>query len=105
MYKEELKKLIVYGVIGFIIGFIFTFSTSPEMGIKGACIMGIFFAGLPYGWKLSGKVVGGWIVVGNIAIMIITFALRALISMIIGWIAYPIALIYYIIKVKQSSNM
>lgn len=105
MYKEDLKKLIVYGVVGFIIGIIFTFSTSPEMGIKGACIMGIFFAGLPFGWKISGRIIGGWIIVGNIVVMIFTFLLRALISMVIGWIAYPIALIYYIIKVKQSSHM
>lgn len=49
MYKEELRKLILKGVIGFIIGFIFTFTTSPDFGLGGACIIGFFLAGLPYG--------------------------------------------------------
>ena len=105
MYKEDLKKLIIYGIIGFIIGVIFTFSVSSRLEIGVACAMGIVFTGLPYGWKISGKIIGDWIIVGNIAVIIIAFVLRALISMVIGWIAYPIALIYYIIKVKKSSHI
>lgn len=104
MYKEELKKLILYGIIGFVIGFIFTSSTSPEMGFGGACVIGLFFAGLPYGWKISGYIIGGWIIVGNIAVMIIAFFIRVIVSLIIGWIAYPIAMIYYIIKVCKNLN-
>ena len=105
MYKEELRKLIIKGVIGFAIGFIFTFCTSPDFGFGGACIIGFFFAGLPYGWQLSGKVVGGWIVIGHIVIMLFAFALRLMIAIMTGWIAYPIALVYYIVKARKNTSI
>ena len=59
MYQEALKRLIIKGVIGFVM------------------------AGVPYGWELVGRVIGGF-VVGHIAIMIVAFILRAAASMLIG---------------------
>ena len=103
MCKEELRKLILKGIIGFIIGFIFAFTTSPDFGLGGACIIGFFLAGLPYGWQLSGRVVGGWMIIGHIGIMLIAFAIRLMIAIMVGWIAYPIALVYYIVKSRQKS--
>ena len=105
MYKERLRKLIIKGIIGFAIGFIFALSTSPEFGFFGFCAIGLFMAGLPYGWELSGRIIGGWFVIGHIAIMLIAFMLRFVMAMLVGWIAYPIALVYYIIKSRQTANI
>ena len=102
-YKEELKKLIVKGVIGFAIGWLYTMVKSPEIGFFGACLIGLFFSGLPYGWQLSGKVVGGKFVVGHIVIMLLAFALRVMVAMLTGWVAYPVALVYYAVKARKET--
>jgi len=104
MYKEELRKLIIKGIIGFAIGFIFAFCTSPDFGFLGSCTIGLFLAGLPYGWQISGKIVGGGMVIGHIGIMLIAFALRLALAIMTGWIAYPIALVYYFVKARNESN-
>ena len=102
MYKEQLRSLIIKGILGFIIGVIFAFVRSPELGIGFALLIGLVFAGVPYGWQLSGKITGGLFVVGNIGVMIIAFALRAVLAMITGWIAYPIMLAYTFIKSRRE---
>jgi len=105
MYKEELRKLIIKGIIGFAIGFIFTLCTSPDFGFFGFCVIGFFMAGLPYGWELSGRIIGGGFIIGHIAIMLIAFMLRFVVAMLVGWIAYPIALVYYIVKSRQTPTV
>ena len=105
MYQEQLRKLIMNGILGFVIGFIFAFCRSLDQGIifsiGFSLPVGIFFSCLPYGWQLSGKVIGG-IIIGNPVIMIVAFCLRFIIAMLTGWIAYPIALIYTFIKFRQE---
>ena len=102
-YKEELKKLIIKGILGFVLGFLFTLVRSPDFGLSGACVMGFVFAGTLYGWQLSGQVVGGRIVIGNVVVMLMAFALRLILAIMTGWVAYPIALVYYIVKAKQEN--
>ena len=104
MYKEELRKLILKGIIGFVIGFGFTLTMSPDFGFCGACVIGFFLAGLPYGWTLSSRAVGGWMVIDHIGIMLIAFAIRLMIAIMVGWVAYPVALVYYIVKSRQELN-
>lgn len=103
-YKEKSQKLLIKGIVGFAIGFIFALCTSPEFGFFGFCAIGIFMAGLPYGWELSGRIIGDWLVVGHIAIMLIAFMLRFVIAMLVGWITYPIALIYNLMKAQKSGS-
>ena len=103
-YKEKSKKLLIKGIIGFAIGFLFTLFTSPEFGFFGFCAIGIFMAGLPYGWELSGRLIGSWFVVGHIAIMLIAFMLRFVIAMLSGWITYPIALTYNLMKSQKPGS-
>lgn len=103
-YKEKSKQLLLKGIIGFAIGFLFALFTSPEFGFFGFCAIGIFMAGLPYGWELSGRIIGGWVVVGHIAIMLIAFMLRFVIAMLSGWITYPIALTYNLMKSQKQGS-
>lgn len=101
-YKEKLKKHIIWGIIGFVIGTLYAILQSPEFGWN-ACLIGFFFAGVPYGWQLSKRIVSG-IVVGHIFIMLMAFAIRLCIAILVGWVAYPITLIYYIVKTKQEKS-
>ncbi len=99
MYKEKLQSMIIKGVIGFIIGFAFAyFSFETTFEFWGGCTVGICFAGLPYGWELFGKILGGWIIGGELAVLVIAFMIRLIGSLLLGWISYPIALVFYIIK-------
>lgn len=105
MYNGELKKLIIKGVIGFALGFIFTLCYMPEAGALGYCGIGIFTAGLPYGWELSGRIIGGKLVLGHIVIMLFAFVLRFVVAMLVGWVAYPIALVHCIVKFRKNEKV
>jgi len=102
MYQERVKALIKKGIIGFAIGAVFMLGMGEDVG--SIVLMGIFFTGLPYGWQLSGKVVGGWVAIGGLAFMFMALLARVLIAMLIGGIAYPIALIYNIVKAVQEKK-
>ena len=96
--KEELKKLIIKGLIGVVVGVILATSTGDREW-WGVLIFAIFFAGVPYGWQLSGKVIT-FGVVGSLPVMIIFYMLRLVVAMVTGWIAYPIALIQAVVRLR-----
>jgi len=102
MYKEKLRSLVIKGLLGFALGVIFAFIRSPELGLGFALLIGLLFAGLPYGWQLSGKIVGDLFVIGNIGIMLIAFVLRAMLALITGLIAFPIVLVSTFIKSRNN---
>lgn len=105
MYEQELKKLTLMGILGCVIGITLALATNLTTKIGELCLFGFLFAGIPYGWVLSGRLVGGWIVVGNIAIMFIAFALRIAIAVLTGWIAYPVYLIYILVKAHSENKV
>lgn len=96
--KEELKKLIIKGLIGVVVGVILA-TSSGDKEWWGVLLFAIFFAGVPYGWQLSGKVIT-FGVVGSLPVMIIFYMLRLVVAMVTGWIAYPIALIRAIARLR-----
>ena len=98
MYKEKMVKLIFQGVLGIIIGTVFTLIVMSDAEISTAIIIGMFFIGLPYCWELLSRIIGGWVLVGGIPFTIIAYIFKFLISLAIGWIVYPIVLIYTIIR-------
>ncbi len=102
MQKDILIKLIIKGLVGMTIGIVLGFITISNIDFLTVLILGIFFSGLPYGWEFSGKIIGGWLVLGSIPIMICAFLIRAIIALLVGWIAYPIALICAIVKMIRS---
>lgn len=96
--KEELKKLIIKGLIGVVVGVVLATSTGDREW-WGVLLFAIFFAGVPYGWQLSGKVIT-FGVVGSLPVMIIFYMLRLVVAMVTGWIAYPIALIQAVVRLR-----
>lgn len=100
--KEELKKLIIKGLIGVVVGVILATSTGDKEW-WGVLLFAIFFAGVPYGWQLSGKVIT-FGVVGSLPVMIIFYMLRLVVAMVTGWVAYPIALIRAIVRLRAPEE-
>ena len=100
--KEELKRLIIKGLIGVAVGVVLAIS-SGDKDWWGVLLFAIFFAGVPYGWQLSGKVIT-FGVVGSLPVMIIFYMLRLVVAMVTGWVAYPIALIRAIVRLRAPEE-
>ena len=100
--KEELKKLIIKGLICVVVGVILA-TGSGDKEWWGALLFAIFFAGVPYGWQLSGKVIT-FGVVGSLPVMIIFYMLRLVVAMVTGWVAYPIALIRAVVRLRAPEE-
>lgn len=100
--KEELKKLIIKGLIGVVVGVVLATSTGDKEW-WGVLLFAIFFAGVPYGWQLSGKVIT-FGVVGSLPVMIIFYMLRLVVAMVTGWVAYPIALIRAVVRLRAPEE-
>ena len=107
-YKDRVRQLLIQGVFGFVGGFFFAFITSlsdnDSFDIVFAFSVGLFVTGVPYGWELLGKIIGNWFVVGSIPIMIIVFMCKLVGAVLIGWAAYPIALLYNLMKVQRKGS-
>lgn len=100
--KEELKKLIIKGLIGVVVGVVLATSTGDKEW-WGVLLFAIFFAGVLYGWQLSGKVIT-FGVVGSLPVMIIFYMLRLVVAMVTGWVAYPIALIRAVVRLRAPEE-
>lgn len=100
--KEELKKLIIKGLIGVAVGVVLA-TSNGDKDWWGVLLFAIFFAGVPYGWQLSGKVIT-FGVVGSLPVMIIFYMLRLVVAMVTGWIAYPIALIRAAVRLRAPEE-
>lgn len=100
--KEELKKLIIKGLIGVVAAVILA-TSSGDKEWWGVLLFAIFFAGVPYGWQLSGKVIT-FGVVGSLPVMIIFYMLRLVVAMVTGWVAYPIALIRAVVRLRAPEE-
>lgn len=107
-YKERVRRLLVKGLVGFTVGFLFALimavSDGEPFNIGFGILVGIGLAGVPYGWELMELIFGRWSVVGHIGIMLIVFMLKVTAAVLIGWIAYPIALLYNAIRSQKKGS-
>ena len=103
LYRAQAKKLLITGAIGFAIGFVFLFATEGEW--QSALLMGFLFAGIPHGWTLLGKFLGHWLAFGSGAFMFLVYFLQFLGAVIIGWLAYPIALLKALTKAQAPGSV
>lgn len=109
-HMDKVRRLAIKGVIGFAGGFLFALvmalSDGDPFSFFTGCAVGLFCAGIPYGYELLGKLIGRWYVVGHIGIMLIVFMLKFVGAVLISWIAYPIALLYNLVKaLKKGSKL
>lgn len=100
--KDELKKLIIKGLIGTAAGILIATSSGKDWW--GILLFPILFAGVPYGWQLSSKIIT-FGVAGSLPVMFIFYMLRLVVAMVIGWIAYPFALIKAIVRLRAPGGV
>lgn len=96
-YQEKAGHLLKLGLIGFLIGLTVTFTLLLETGeVLGWLFLGLLFAGIPYGWELTGRFFG--VIVGSIPVMVIAFILRLTAAYLLGLFVYPVVLLYNLIR-------
>ena len=102
MYKQEMKKLLLEGIIGFLIGIsIFGSNVRGTDDIMLMYLGGFLFACIPHGWIVSGNILGMF-AIGSFPIMIIYIMLRIVASFFVGIITYPYALISCLINMRRE---
>ena len=108
VYREHVRQLLVKGFFGFVVGFLFALMTEvgdgESINFLLTFLVGFAMAGVPYGWELMEQIIGRWYIVGHIAIMILVFFFKLVAAVLIGWIAYPIALLYNAIRAQRKGS-
>lgn len=107
-YVDKVRRLAIKGILGFAGGFLFALimalSDGEPFSFFFGCAIGLFCAGIPYGYELLGRLIGHWYVVGHIGIMLIVFMLKFVGAVLISWIAYPIALLYNLVRALRKGS-
>lgn len=120
-HKEQVRNLLKKGLYGFIGGTLIfglmELLSSPASNNPGpmafgemwpilliSVIAGIACIGFPVGWELLNRLVGQWSIWGNLFIVVTLFVFKLAFALMIGLFAYPILLIYHIIKSQKSKR-
>ena len=104
MYRNNIIQILVKTVIGFTVAFIVMTQLEPDWSFNAWCSMAFIFSTVPYGWSMINRHLGNWFVSGSIATIVISFFAKFLLSILIGWIVTPIALIYNLAKLIIESK-
>lgn len=109
-YRAKMWQLMIKGIIGFFGGFAFVVITTlidkDDFMLGMALGVGILCAGIPYGWELLTQITGGLYAVGSFPFVILFFCFKLVGAILIGWVAYPISLLYNAVKAqKQGSKL
>ena len=88
--KSQLIKHIVFAVIACAVA-AFLFIGLAGTGVIMGIIMGILCAGVPFAWK--------WLSNIFVAFSITSIAIKAMLSVVLGWIAFPITIIKDVVAV------
>lgn len=106
MYKDNIIRILVKTAIGFAVAFFVMTHLENDWGFSAWCSMAFVFSTVPYGWTTVNKYLGNWFVTGSIVAVVISFFAKFLLSLLVGWIVLPIALIYNIVKmVRENKQM
>lgn len=107
-YRAKMWQLLIKGIIGFIGGFVFVVITTlidkDDFMLGMALGVGILCAGIPFGWELLTQITGGLYAVGSFPVVILFFCFKLVGAIMIGWVAYPIALMYNAIKAQKKGS-
>lgn len=102
MYKLNLVKLIFKGLLGMVAGTVLFLIVMPETDFSTALAFGVLFVGVPCGWQLINEIIGRGFFVSNVPMMLVLLAIKIFVSFIVGLVAYPILLVYNIVKIFQE---
>ena len=108
VYKERTRQLLVKGMAGFGAGFLFALimalSDGETFNLSFGILVGIFTAGVPYGWELMSNIIGRWYVVGHIGIALMVAGVKFFVALLIGWIVFPVSFLYHAIKAQKKGS-
>ena len=93
--KSQLIKDIIFAVVAWIIGTIFFASTMDESFAISA-IPGFFLSGIPFGWRWLSKIF--------ISLSLPMVFIKAILSLVLGFIALPITIIKDIMTFVTAEN-
>ena len=104
MYKDNIIRILVKTAIGFAVAFFVMTQLESDWGFGAWCFMAFVFSTVPCGWTTINKYLGNWFVTGSIAVVLIAFFAKFLLSLLVGWIVTPVALIYNIVKMVHENK-
>lgn len=108
VYKLRAQQLMKKGLGGMVIGATLGFVLGMEDGLSFAVPMsfaaGFLLAGASYGWELLGRIFGHWYTIGSMPVVIILLAVQFAVSVMIGWLVFPIALLYNAMNAQQKGS-
>lgn len=88
MKHQLIKDIVTAGIAWLVVGLVF--SVLAGAGFFGGFFIGFFCAGLPFGWR--------WISGVFTAFSLYAVLIKALLAMLLGWIALPVVIVKDIIN-------
>lgn len=106
VYKENLIRISIKVSIGFVVAFYAMTQIEPDGNFSSWCIMAFFFSTVVQGWSTINQYSGSWFVTGSAAAFVLSLLAKLLLSLLVGWIVTPIALIYNTVRLimEQKQN-
>lgn len=89
-FKNGLRSIIISIIAGFVIGAVIGWFAMDGNAV-GIIVLGMMFAGMPYGWKSIPVFAFGWI----------TIIIKFIAAVCLGWIITPVSLVYHFIQMKR----
>ena len=100
-HRELFWDYFVKGIIGFLLGTVFAIAMdSPE----GFVVLGLVFAGVPYGWNLITRITGGRTLYGSVGIVLLYYMLKLFLSLLIAVTVYPPLLFYHLMMSQKPKS-
>ena len=99
MLKSQAKSILIKDIVIAVIaigGFAIFAIVSEDMPVSAGIFLGLFVGGLPFGWRWASKIFKAFSLMAVIA--------KALISLVLGWIALPVTIIKDIIAFVNAKD-
>ena len=91
--KNQLIKHLVFAVIAWSVASVL-FISMAGAGVALGILTGFLCAGVPFAWK--------WLSNIFVAVSITSIAIKALLSVILGWVAFPVTIIKDVVAVATA---
>jgi hypothetical protein len=95
--RNEFIKTLVFGAVLLVVGIMLR--NSDILELKS---FGIFIVGVPFGWRALNRITSNMFLWMPIAGWLIYFAIKFILSLLIGMIALPVYIVQQILKLKSA---